>query len=313
MLFRGSRACLPTSALLVVASALIACAGAPAGEADGATESDLSSGASNAKISGGPKQGVPVRSTPNPVGKVVKTVPNGTRLAVKCRTTGGQVGGDDGWDFLPGLNGYVPNKYVERLGAAFPTCGPNDVPKSATPAAPAAPSAPADAGAPPDPPSATPPADPDSLAGGGTGDIVTEARSYIGTHETGDNCNPFSDALGRPCEAWCADFAEYVWQQAGMNTDGVTAYAGSFLTYGQQKGTLKDRNSPDVQPGDAVVWANSADDAAHVGIVAEVKPNGDVSVVNGNYQDDVEEAVSARDSQVSGMGIAGFVSPVPLQ
>jgi hypothetical protein len=97
-----------------------------------------------------------------------------------------------------------------------------------------------------------------------------------------------------------------------MNTDGVTAYAGSFLSYGEQFGTLKARDAADVKPGDAVVWANTATDAAHVGMVSEVLPNGDVRVVNGNYNDDVEEKVSARSSVVSGMGIAGFVSPVPL-
>jgi hypothetical protein len=48
-----------------------------------------------------------------------------------------------------------------------------------------------------------------------------------------------------------------------------------------------------------------------VGIVAEVMPNGDLSVISGNYSDQVEEQVSTRDSQMSGMGIAGFVSPVP--
>lgn len=139
---------------------------------------------------------------------------------------------------------------------------------------------------------------------------VTEARKWVGTHETGDNCNPFSEALGRPCEAWCADFVQYVWDQSGMKTDSVTAYAGSFLTYGDENGTFKSVDSTDVKPGDAIVWANTATDAAHVGMVSEVLDDGTLKVINGNYADDVEETVTERSSQVSGYGIAGFVPPI---
>src|SRR5262249_26998156 len=119
--------------------------------------------------------------------------------------------------------------------------------------------------------------------------VVAEAEQWLGTHGTGANCKPVSNALRRSCQAWCAGFAQYVWQQAGMDTSGLTAYAGSFLSYGQQNGTLKSRNATDVAPGDAVVWGQSASNAQHVGIVAEVLANGDVKVINGNYSDQVKE------------------------
>jgi uncharacterized protein YijF (DUF1287 family) len=95
-----------------------------------------------------------------------------------------------------------------------------------------------------------------------------------------------------------------------MSTDLITPYAGSFLTYGSANGTLKSRDSADVAPGDAVVWARTATDAAHVGMVTEVLSGGALRVINGNWGDAVQEVTTTRSSLVSGYPIAGFVSPV---
>jgi uncharacterized protein (TIGR02594 family) len=275
-------------AALLVPVALAACSSDPgASEVRGATESAIKGGAANARVSGTGKTGLHVRTDASTSSAVLSTLEEGSRFTVKCRKTGQAVGGNSSWDFVPNTGGWVAERFVTKLGGDFPTCE-DDGSAAAAPA-----TAPATA-----------------ASGDDTGAaLVTEARKWIGTHETGDNCNPFSSALGRPCEAWCSDFVNYVWQTVGVKTDDVTAYAGSFLTYGQENGTLKDLDSTDVKPGDAVVWANSADDAAHVGMVSEVLDNGDLRVINGNYADDVEETVSKRTSQVSGMGIAGFVSP----
>jgi uncharacterized protein (TIGR02594 family) len=215
---------------------------------------------------------------------------NGTRVDVQCRVAGESVSGDSDWDYLPKYKGYVSDEYISKLGASFPLC-------SGTGGATLQPSGPSS-------PAST-------VSQNDATGIVAEAEKWIGTHETGTNCNPFSKALGRSCEAWCADFAQYVWEQAGMDTTGITAYAGSFLSYGQQNGTLKPRNATNVAPGDAVVWGVSASNAQHVGIVEQVLANGDVKVINGNYSDKVTETTNARSSTVEGFGIAGFVSPVP--
>ena len=118
--------------------------------------------------------------------------------------------------------------------------------------------------------------------------IVAEARMFANYHEENTSyCNEFSSWLGRPCEQWCADYANYVWQQAGANTGGLTAAAISFYGYGANNGTWKDGAYADgVQPGDAVVWANSYTWGQHVGLVTAVNANGTISVINGDFFDD---------------------------
>jgi hypothetical protein len=257
----------------------------------------------NAKVVQAPS-GLHVRSGPTSATGIVTTISNGSQVDVQCRTTGESVNGDSDWDYIPKYKGYVSDAYISKLGASFPDCSGNGGGAAGpTPLQPSAPRSPSTSS--PSSPSFSPNED-DAFG------IVALAEQFVGTHETGTNCNQFSSALGRGCEAWCADFAEYVWQQAQMDTTGITAYAGSFLTYGQQYGTLKSRDAADVAPGDAVVWGASASNAQHVGIVAEVLANGDVKVINGNYSDQVMVTTNARSSTVSGYGIAGFVSPVPL-
>jgi uncharacterized protein (TIGR02594 family) len=266
---------------------LVGCAAADPNEANGSTESDMIAGGSgNAQVTGA-GNGLRIRSGPNTSSATLGMLANGARVDVRCTVKGEDVGGDESWDYIAKYDGYVSDAYITKLGASFPACSGDD--RTAAP---------------------KPGDSPSHVDSGDASGLVAEARKWAGTHETGNNCNPFSTALGRGCEAWCADFVEYVWQQGGMATDDVTAYAGSFLTYGQNHGTLKPRDSDDVQPGDAVVWARTATDAAHVGMVTEVLSNGDVRVMNGNYADQVEETVHARSSTVEGYGIAGFVSPV---
>jgi len=37
---------------------------------------------------------------------------------------------------------------------------------------------------------------------------------------------------------WCADFARWVWQQAGADISGLSAESGTFYLYGLSQGTL---------------------------------------------------------------------------
>ena len=84
---------------------------------------------------------------------------------------------------------------------------------------------------------------------------------------------------GQP-EYWCADFALWVWGQAGVNTSGLTAAAGSFYTYGLDHGTL--HSTPAV--GDAVVFDYQGGGVAdHVAIVTQVNSNGTIESVSGDW------------------------------
>lgn len=107
--------------------------------------------------------------------------------------------------------------------------------------------------------------------------------------------------------AWCANFAKYVWKQAGI-TDlaGLNAWARSFREYGQDNGTYHTRGSGYVpQPGDAVVfdWDQSGS-IDHVGIVTGTA-SGRVTTIEGNSSD----RVSARDYSLSDIDIVGYSSP----
>jgi hypothetical protein len=130
---------------------------------------------------------------------------------------------------------------------------------------------------------------------------------------------------GEP-EYWCADFAQWVWQEAGADTTGLDAAAGSFYVYGQNNGTLH------VTPllGDAVVFNYGGDGYAdHVAIVIEVNADGTIETVSGDWNGtgSTEAEFSSTSSvvlnspaypgvvetapDIMGMTISGFVSPVP--
>ncbi len=126
-------------------------------------------------------------------------------------------------------------------------------------------------------------------------------------------------------EYWCADFAKWVWQQAGADVSGLTAAAGSFYVYGQDHGTLKD--TPAV--GDAVVFDYQGGGVAdHVAIVSKVKADGTIESVSGDWdgQSGTEAQFASTSSvvlnspaygsgvgsapAVIGMTISGYVGPV---
>jgi len=128
---------------------------------------------------------------------------------------------------------------------------------------------------------------------------------------------------GRP-EYWCADFARWVWGQAGANTSGLSAAAGSFYVYGQEHGTL--HSSPSV--GDAVVFDYVGGGVAdHVAIVTRVNSNGTIESVSGDWAGESgSEATFSSTSRadlnapaygarvgskpaIIGMTISGYISP----
>jgi hypothetical protein len=104
------------------------------------------------------------------------------------------------------------------------------------------------------------------------GDIANVARGQLGKGCTGAGwqCHP---------DAWCADFAGWVWRAAGIDANGINAGAASFVHYGRARGTIT--NQPHV--GDALVYQyDGVGWAAHVNLVVGVRGDGWVQTIGGN-------------------------------
>ncbi|HXY43331.1 MAG TPA: CHAP domain-containing protein, partial [Acidimicrobiales bacterium] len=102
---------------------------------------------------------------------------------------------------------------------------------------------------------------------------------------------------GEP-EYWCADFAKWVWANAGVaDTSLLNPLAGSFYLYGQQYGTL----SAVPAVGDAAVFNYyGGGEAEHVAIVTQVNPDGTIETVSGDFNGDpgVESRFASTSSVV---------------
>ncbi|MFI9810924.1 CHAP domain-containing protein [Saccharothrix variisporea] len=131
-------------------------------------------------------------------------------------------------------------------------------------------------------------------------------------HERGGyNCNAYSP--NGKCQAWCADFTKWVWDKAGVKTEGATSMANSFRNYGVKYGTWKNGPSAKkVKPGDAVTYRLNDGDTGndHVGIVTKVdKKTGRITVVSGNSGKGTNQVskitIDPKKSQVT-----GYASPV---
>ncbi|HEY4119804.1 MAG TPA: glycoside hydrolase domain-containing protein [Byssovorax sp.] len=160
-----------------------------------------------------------------------------------------------------------------------------------------------------------------SIATANLGDTACGLNS-AGGHAYGSSCTGNG---GQP-EYWCADFAKWVWQQAGADVDNLTAGAGSFYVYGQDHATLS--NTPHV--GDAVVFDYQGGGYAdHVAIVTQVNGSSIVTVSGDwNGQSGSEAHFSSTSSVIEnqpaypgvvgsspsiiGMTISGFISPVGI-
>jgi len=134
--------------------------------------------------------------------------------------------------------------------------------------------------------------------------MLNEARSHLGYHEGAGNSNMFSKGMGRPGEAWCADFVSYVSKKAGLNTVNSAAAQG-IEDQLKQQGRWKGRSNP--QPGDAITfnWAGGSGRANHVGLVESVfQKNGQtyVRTIEGNSSDQVRR----REYPVNSRVIKGF-------
>jgi hypothetical protein len=166
--------------------------------------------------------------------------------------------------------------------------------------------------------------------------IVAIAQGQVGyrTDPAETYCNKFSahwnagvDDCGNSNldEEWCADFASWVWKQAGAQVayelapGYLNGDSASFYVWGMDHGTwhpVGSHYSP--QPGDVAVYGldSTAVTAVHVAIVTGV--TGDEAapdVVNGDGDRTgysvVEEGIQQAYADVKGSGarLSGYVSP----
>jgi hypothetical protein len=181
--------------------------------------------------------------------------------------------------------------------------------------------------APPLPPTAGTEAAPPT-AGGVREKILAAARGELAKNVTEDaganedaagNIKKYRQAVTGPNwdvnrgpEEWCADFASWVWKDAGaaFGPSGTgEASTGNMIKQSKEMGSWK---SDDPQPGDMVLfdWGGgrgSGDDEGlvdHVAIVDRVE-NGKVYTIGGNQSD----ALTAGEYALDDKQILGYVNP----
>jgi hypothetical protein len=167
--------------------------------------------------------------------------------------------------------------------------------------------------------------------------IVSIAQGQLGyaTDPSNTYCNKFSaywhagtddcGGNGNLDEEWCADFAAWVWKEAGAVVDYqlapgyLNAASASFYLWGTDHGTWHPVGSGYVpQPGDVAVYGldTTTVTAVHVAVVVGTTGN-DVApdVVNGDGDRTGYSVVEVGNSQAyadakgQGAPLSGYVSP----
>jgi hypothetical protein len=133
--------------------------------------------------------------------------------------------------------------------------------------------------------------------------LGSNCNFYAGYWGTGAAC-----ANGWRAEAWCADFAKYVWRHAGANVAGLNASTESFRNYGLRHGTWRPTLAG-IRPGVVAIFDDDNDPTStyHVGVVVEVGASG-VQIISGNVnnritQHDINQGTFNGD-------FIGYVAPV---
>ncbi|MHC0432168.1 peptidoglycan-binding protein [Streptomyces sp. O3] len=131
--------------------------------------------------------------------------------------------------------------------------------------------------------------------------IVQIAQSQLGVQEWGNNCNPYGW-----CDAWCAMFGTWVWQEAGVNVPDY-AFTGAWFNWGLGNGHSS-WGYNGLRAGDAVMYGtgpSTVSTSRHVDLVERVNADGTVTVIGGN----VQNAVTRRVINPATAGIYGYVRP----
>jgi CHAP domain len=109
--------------------------------------------------------------------------------------------------------------------------------------------------------------------------VVSIANSQVDSDPVrGQFCNPYG-----PCEEWCALFATWVWEQAGVPIPSYPFTGNIYDWAASATGVLPPTASP--LPGDAVLYGSgpsSTSTSVHVGLVTQVWPDGAIVTVEGD-------------------------------
>jgi hypothetical protein len=109
--------------------------------------------------------------------------------------------------------------------------------------------------------------------------IVSIANAQVASDpDRGSFCNPYG-----PCEEWCALFATWVWQQAGIPIPSYP-FTGNIYNWAVGASSVLPSNGAP-QPGDAVLYGTgpwSTATSLHVGIVAQRWPDGAIVTIEGD-------------------------------
>ncbi len=142
--------------------------------------------------------------------------------------------------------------------------------------------------------------------------IVQIAQSQLGVYDGGDYLSPYSHGRREP---WCSDFVSWVWQHADVDIPDYP-FSGDIYTWGQHNTqVLAPTATP--APGDAVEFGTGPQDTStsvHVGIVETVFPDGEITVINGDFDHHVERSGPFQPSQAasgSGSGYPIYAYVVP--
>lgn len=143
-------------------------------------------------------------------------------------------------------------------------------------------------------PIGTPVGSSSSGSSGGTGDtgdasgMVNLARTQIGVREGAGNSQKYSHDLGRPSEAWCADFICWLAKETGNSS--VIPQTASAPGMAQAFGGRFRTGSAGIQAGDIVFYSGASNGwggIGHVGIAVTDNTGGSWQSVEGNYGDHV--------------------------
>jgi hypothetical protein len=158
---------------------------------------------------------------------------------------------------------------------------------------------------------------------------IAEGQEGVADNPAGTYCNPYTAhwddgtacSNGLRATEWCADFAAWVWQQAGVSftygsaASDVNAGASSFYYWAVSQGTWHAAGSGYTpQAGDVAVYGSSAAGAAHVGVVVGDGSSGP-DVVNGDWETSYPStfptavAYQANQTSEAGIPVVGYASP----
>ena len=160
-----------------------------------------------------------------------------------------------------------------------------------------------------DAPTASPPPAIAPFAQGVRGRIVRRAASQLGYHDGGHFCSRFG-----PCEPWCALFATWAWQRAGVPI-GRLAFTGWIYNWAASNTYVLGRKAT-AKPGDAVLFGTgpaSVRSSVHMGIVEDVYPGWIVTLEGDSAHSVLRLVVPTAHPKTIGepARIYAYASPLP--